>query len=479
MGLKVEKREGAREARILTAMIVSKSVLGRIAARWEDHLFPTRPSSAVGRMCVDYYKKHGDAPGAKIEALFEEWASQQTNREDVRLVEQFLLALSGEYENQAKELNPELILDLAGVHFNYTKLLRVKALLESGLESGNLAKAEKAIANFKKTELGAGAGLDLFTDSEEVKSLFTQEEVEVLVPYPDALGQFFRQDLVRDSLVGIMAPDKAGKSYTLQDIAFRALSAGRRVAYFEAGDLSKWQVAMRFMIRNAGRPFASANADGSWPCVIEVPEEMELRREEGGPPRAYVRRSSRRTFKRPLSFPKAWEACESLMQFVLRSKRSYFKLSVHSNSTLNVAEIKSTLEEWAASDWYPDVIVIDYADILAPPPGVTEYREQINTTWKQLRSVSQMLHCLVVTATQSDAAAYEQDILSRKNFSEDKRKLAHVSAMMGINVTDKEKERGVARFNWIVKREGASSASRCVHVAQCLALANPTVLSAF
>jgi replicative DNA helicase len=137
------------------------------------------------------------------------------------------------------------------------------------------------------------------------------------------------------------------------------------------------------------------------------------------------------------------------------------------------------LQTYERSGWVPDIVVIDYADILAPPAGVADNREQINHAWKQMRSLSQEFHCLVVTATQSDAASYNQWILNRRNFTDDKRKLAHVTSMLGINQTEEEKEFGIFRYNFIASREQKYKETKCVYLASCLSIANIAVRSSW
>lgn len=122
----------------------------------------------------------------------------------------------------------------------------------------------------------------------------------------------------------------------------------------------------------------------------------------------------------------------------------------------------------------------DYADILAGPmPGGTESREQINATWKALSKMRQDLRCLVITATQANADAYEADLLNRRNFSEDKRKHAHVTAMFALNRSDAEKRMGVYRLNWLDRRDEAYSEREVCYVAGCLETAQPMILSHF
>jgi len=128
----------------------------------------------------------------------------------------------------------------------------------------------------------------------------------------------------------------------------------------------------------------------------------------------------------------------------------------------------------------PDVVVIDYADVLLAPSGYTPGdREAINATWKQLRGMSQKMHNLVITATQADADSYTAHTISRGNFSDDRRKNDHVTGMLGINQSEEEKKAGIYRLNWTKRREEAYTESRCVHVAGCLNMGRPFMKSTF
>ena len=54
----------------------------------------------------------------------------------------------------------------------------------------------------------------------------------------------------------------------------------------------------------------------------------------------------------------------------------------------------------------PDVIIVDYADILAPEDTrQSEKRHQVDETWKALRRLSQEWHALVIWVVLSVVAA--------------------------------------------------------------------------
>ena len=57
----------------------------------------------------------------------------------------------------------------------------------------------------------------------------------------------------------------------------------------------------------------------------------------------------------------------------------------------------------------PDVVVIDYADIMADE-GKDE-RASVNKRWKYLRGLADTHKCLIVTATQANSSSFDLSIL--------------------------------------------------------------------
>ena len=78
----------------------------------------------------------------------------------------------------------------------------------------------------------------------------------------------------------------------------------------------------------------------------------------------------------------------------------------------------------------------------------------------------------MITATQADADSYERDLLTLKNYSEDKRKYGHVTAMYGLNLDKdgREKKLNIMRINEILLREAEYDTKSCVTVLQTLFL---------
>lgn len=469
--MRVEKRDGSKERRILIGMIVDTVLLGRIAAKWEkEGLFKSRWANTVAGWCVKFYNRYERAPGKSIQGIFESWAEDRGDRDTVEIIERFLDSLSNEYKQLAKESNTDYLADLAAEYFNDVRLLKLAELVQADLEEGKRDQALNRVHRFGKIEMGVGAGVNVMTDPNAIQAAF-EDNREPLVVYRGALGNFFGDVFARDSFISFMGPEKRGKSFWLADVAWQGMLQRRKVAFFAVGDMSQNQMMRRFMVRAARRPLKATKPGKPirYPKFIEhVPGELTANVD-----------FEEREFKKSLNWRDAWKAAQDIMTNKVKSKESLLRLSCHPSSTLTVHGMLSILQGWERESWVPDLIIIDYADILAPPPGMQDSRDRIDATWSQLRGVSQQYHNCVVTATQSDAASYKQETMDQSNFSNDKRKMAHVTAMIGLNQTPAEKENQTMRLNFVVLREDDFITSKCVYVANCLAIGNPAVLSTF
>lgn len=464
--MRIEKRDGSIERRILIGMVVSRPVLAKISASWDGKLFSSAWCNLVGKWCVKFFRKYDKPPKKSIAGIFDAWASDNKDEATIEMVEKFLQSISGEYSALSKEINVDHLLDTANEHFNKVRLKRLSEEIQGDVDEGDHGRGLERVRKFGHIEICGGAGINVLQDKETIMRAFSEQD-ESLIKYPGALGEFLGNSLSADAFVGFMGPEKRGKTWILTDIAWMGVAARHNVAFFEVGDMSQNQIMRRFMIRAANRPLG--------PKTVYYPKSIDHTENDL---HAHVEHK-KKVYKGHLSWQEAWKGCKRILD-ISKTNRPLMKLSVHPNSTMSVAGIRSILETWNHTEgWLPKIIVVDYADILAPMTGGKESRDQINETWKGLRALSQEYHCLVVTATQADAASYEVETIGRKNFSEDKRKFAHVTAMFGINATSEEKEQGVMRFNPLVVRESAFSDKKCVHIAGCLDLARPIVKSCF
>jgi hypothetical protein len=449
------------EKNLLTAMILSDRFLAAASAILEPSLLKAEPLRIVAEWCINYHQQYKKAPGRDIEPIYHSWAEGAGEQGDmIDAVHDFLAHLSDRYTT-AGEMNVPYLLDELSRWVGLRKAERLKDDLSMALSRGDDKAASEAISGYRTLGVGLGQGADLFNDKEAWARAFA-EPLEPLITFPGDAGTFLNRALVRDALIGIQAPEKRGKTWWCLELALRGMRSRRKVAYFSVGDLSEGQLLLRMGVRLTGMPLWEDQV-----CEQRAPRQITRREGEEFPEVAYKS-----------LYPKQAVNAVASLKALDRFRRGcgmkeglpYLMISTHANSSINVAGVDAILTQWEVERGFiADVVIIDYADILAPEGG-GEFRHQVNDTWKALRRLSQQRHALVIAPTQANAGAYETETQSMKNFSEDKRKLAHVTGMIGLNQTPEEKEAQIMRLNWILLREAPFSANRCLLVGQCLPL---------
>lgn len=476
--MKRQKIDSKVECQILTSLIVSTGFLSSSANVLREHLevISSDHFRQIAEWCLSYFNQYGKAPGKHIEGIYYSWADKQDKHDEmVHAIHDFLEHLSGQYE-QDVDLNVPYLLDSLADYLSLKKMTQVSNDLEAALSSGDRKAAEGALNGYLAPSLGEGVGINLFHDREAWKRAF-QNPLEPLIEFEGDAGKFLNVALTRDALIGIQGPEKRGKTSWCVELVMRGLRARRKVALFEVGDLSESQIMMRFGMRLAGRPLRESDCG-----LIRRPfrinrleEEPEEDEEEESPEGGRLRVKMEYKDKDcplPVSRRAVMKACRSFLRNQgLSKKQIYLMTSVHANSSINIQGITGILDRWAhEKNFIPDIIVIDYADILAPEDRKKDARDQVNDTWKALRRLSQERHCLVIAPTQANRGSYTADVQQMHHASEDKRKIAHVTGMLGLNQNEAEKDAQVMRLNWIALRESDYNMRRCLYVGQCLKL---------
>jgi hypothetical protein len=341
-------------------------------------------------------------------------------------------------------------------------MLRAAEEVQLHIERGHDGDAGKCFSEYSPIEFGMGSGIDVAQDEQAVRAAFS-EQAEDLFQHSGACQEFFRGALARDSLLALAGISGVGKSWWLIDLAWRAMLQQRRVAFFEIGDLSQGQIMKRFAIRAARRPIEARTV--RWPVGASYIEKGK---------RVTPETRSKR-FSKELNADMAVEALRAVGADL---DGSHLRLSVHPNRTVDVLGLLSIVKGWERQGWVPDLVVVDYADLLNPITKGDPWN-QIDETWKVLRGLSQSLHCLLITATQANREAYTVSTIRPEQVSGARQKLDHSTSFFGISQTATEKKNNVMRLTWWKRREHYFDPTIACHCCGCLDLGNPAVVSVF
>lgn len=492
------------ERSILTGMVVSDRFLQEIIPMYKPDLLEISFGTIVAKWCITHFNKYEKAPKELIQDVFHTWSRTTENNDQVKYVEAFLATLSDEYEH-AEKFNVDYMLDKA---ITYFKIRSLKVLAEDivyNLDNNDLESAEANLNEFQKVEKINSPGIDVFDDEDAWRDAF-DVNTDVLFTIPGKLGEMLNGQFTRDSFVSLMGVAKIGKTWNLTFLAQCAIRAKCNVAMFQVGDLSQGQMMLRngiYFTQRSNKPkYCGDLLIPVLDCELnqkDLCHDIKGRMSKCGcyddddicsyddAPKNYqpcdycvgrkgnfkgaVWHEKRRPV-RPLTWQEAYKAAQD---YKVKHKAKRYKLSTHSSRSMNVAGILAQLDTWERLEgWIPDVIVIDYADILAPErKGNKESRDDINETWMALRGLSQKKHCCVITATQANGAAINQKTVSREHYSSDRRKYDHVTAMYGLSQTNEEKRKGITRWGAIVLREDDWDTDYQVSVLGCLQIGRP------
>jgi len=506
------------ERQIVIGLIVSTEYFSAIKPYFQLKYLKSSTARVLARWCFDFYNDFNKAPEKQIEAIYYEHL--ETDKLDESFAEEFeediLSELVDLFETGKQEIDSNYLFEKTIRYFKQRAVELHEGNLQELREKGDIEGLEKEINSFTLSSFELDdviKELDLSGPEavSRLKEAFEKNN-EILLKYPGVLGKLLNNQLIRGGFVAFMAPEKRGKTFFLLDMAMRAVRQKRKVAFFQAGDMTEAQQLRRVAIYLTGKSdmdeYVGKQLIPERDCILNQLDlcdkdvracnygildgtysEDTIRKELTFEMLQKARKEypdyepchdcdewknkpwgsvwlKEKNLGQPLDFKTAKEAYE---RFFIKNKK-FLRMVSYPNGMLSIKELKGVLTRWKEKEnFIPDIVIGDYADLFVCEK-VKEFRQQQNEIWKALRGISQANDCLVITATQTNADAYKKDDVTLSNYSEDKRKYAHVTAMYGLSQDSKKREKrlGILRVNELLVRDGGLSNLNQVYVLQSL-----------
>lgn len=428
---KRKKVDLSEERRILTHMIISTEFLRQVQGIAEPVLFESPYVRQISSWVWEYYDRIGSAPGRDIEDLYRKKKNTIRDEEETELIAEFLNGLS---DDVVPLTNIDYAVISATEYFRIRNLCIHRDKILTAIEQKNPGAGEHEIATFKKVETDRSSGIDLLKDAATIIQAYENRD-EQLFSFPGALGEHIGV-FNRGDFVSFLGRPKVGKTWSLLYTAHRSVLMGYRTMYFSL-EMVKNSIVRRAWQSFRGIPRASKKV--SLPYFTRENEEDKWSidyREE-------IR-----------------EGAESELTKISELQKGYrqqimgtFQIFPMQTNTTTFSDIKNIIDNCIYYDnFVPDVIVIDYADIMKMEVK-GETRNQLDDLWKKLRGLAQELNCLVVTASQVNRSGNKGDV-TLSHVAEDFRKGGHVTHMIALNKEPEEEEKGIMRWSKILDREG-------------------------
>lgn len=450
MAGEVERVDISVESRILGNLITSGELLGKIRSIIDPTLFESPISRIVGQWVLDYYDRMGDAPNKAVADIFIARRGE-LSKADQELVNTFLRNCSASW----KPTNVKYAEQVATEFFQRRSLDRLSDGIKGKAGSGNIEGAQRLIAEYVKPELVHSKSISLLTGVKQIQHAFRNDEEE-LFSLHGGMDKLVGGPLCRGELVAYMGAKKTGKTWWLIDNAVTALTRGQRVLYISL-EMTEAQMTRRFWQYMSGCSRFGENAPGS--AFVDA-----------GNGKWNLVQGERSTRKIDLSD----EGIKAVQEKYLAMTEDNLKIRCYPTGQLTLQQLRSELKVLEVFEGFiPDVIVIDYADIMCLPPG-KEMRHRLDTLWQGLKGITNEYNILIVTASQTtgrDVIAGRRDA-DEGNVAEAASKLNHVNRMITINRNNKDKRLGIYRLTCQTIRDGKECFDTLV-VCSCLEIGRP------
>jgi replicative DNA helicase len=229
-----------------------------------------------------------------------------------------------------------------------------------------------------------------------------------------------------------MAPTGFGKSWAMMYTGKQAVLQDRKVLHVSL-EMSRWECLLRY-----AQVFYSYR-------TLAVPPK----------PRIVIRPSGEYDYAPPTSRPLLTvdnkDELNVLLQKLVDDPRIVKNLKVWDfpNGQLKLSTLKAYIDALELqSGWAPDLVIIDYADIMYFKHKYEQWMEQ-DANYMALKGYATERNLMIVTATQGNRSSESEETtkLGRGNVAGSYNKLSHVDYLVSIFQKELEQEYGLARLN--------------------------------
>jgi hypothetical protein len=292
----------------------------------------------------------------------------------------------------------ELVEDVEYVKATALDFCKKQKLKEAIMKSVGLLKTssfdeiKEVIDGAMKLGLDNNHGYDYLLDFEE---RFLLKSRNPMATGWKTIDDIIKGGLGRGELGVVIAPTGAGKSMALVHLGAQAVKAGKNVVYYTL-ELLDTMVAARF--------------DS---CITGV-KLQDLTK-----------------FK-------------DLIYDDVKDLEGRLIVKEYPTKSANVNKLKQHLEKLRFAGFEPDLIIVDYGDLLSPISSYKEKRIELETIYEDLRGLAQEFECPLWTASQTNRSGLNAEVVTMESISEAFNKcfVADFIFTLSRTITDKSNNSG-------------------------------------
>ena len=283
-----------------------------------------------------------------------------------------------------------------------------QVIKESIMQSVNLLEQKKydEIKVIIDAAMKAGSERDLGHDYIISLEDRLSDSVRATLPTPwDSVTNVMDGGLGGGELGVLVAPAGIGKTWCLQSLAAHLVRLGKTVVHYTL-ELNEAYVGLRYDTVFSGTPTAN----------------IKFYQED--------------------------------VQKVIDGLKGKLIIKYYPTRSASVNTLAAHLKQMEIQEIKPDVVIVDYADILKPTTFYKEKRHATGETYEHLRGMAGEFEIPIWTASQANRSSLEEEVIDASKVAEDYSKVMTADFVMSISRKVEDKIANTGRFHVIKNRFG-------------------------
>jgi replicative DNA helicase len=385
------------QIKCISGILSDKSFLERLSDIIDPTSFESDAHQWIVKQTVAYFMQNKDLPTLNVFKIKVDSIENSVLKESI----------VSQLRNVYQKITDSDLKFVKEQYLEFCKSQKLKnAIIDSveHLKTGNYEKVKSLVDSAMKAGMERNIGHDYMTDVDKRMSVMARNTVKTNWTEVDTIMD---GGLAGGELGIITACAGSGKSWVLAKIGAEAMKQGKNVVHFTL-ELNENYVGLRYDACFTGIDFQNIrnNIDIVRKKIEQVPGKLFIK---------------------------------------------YFPIK-----TVSAHHLKMHTERIAMLGSKIDLIIVDYADILRP------YQSERNSNsyseaggiYEELRSVAGELQVPIWSASQSNRAAMDEDIIQANNISDSYRKIMTADFVMSLSRKVTDKVSNTARFHIIKNRFG-------------------------
>lgn len=145
-----------------------------------------------------------------------------------------------------------------------------------------------------------------------------------------------------------------------------------------------------------------------------------------------------------------------IKHFEKSGKMGKLKIHEYPTGTMTPSMLRRLIERYKSKGLTFDMVVVDYADIMAPNFRTNDSIENSKTVYVDLRAIAQEENVVMLTATQTNRDGFKSTVAKAEHVADDFNKIRIADLVISINKTEEEAAKGEARLFFAASRNQES-----------------------